>query len=361
MKPLLLHVYSTFAVGGPQVRFAAIVNHFGDRWRHAIVAMDGNLACRERLDPGLDVSFPEIVFRKGDTLGNIRHFRRVLGDMRPQTLVTNNWGTIEWALANAIRPVVRHVHIEDGFGPEERHSQLPRRVLMRRLALRNCVTVVPSRTLLAIATDIWRLERARLRYIPNGIDDTRFEGERVPHDIPVIGTVAALRAEKNLQRLLLAFALVSKNQKARLVIVGDGPERPALEALAANLGLSDSVTFAGHLSDPAAAYRQFDIFALSSDTEQMPISVLEAMASGLPVASTDVGDVAAMLVPENRPLIRGHDDATLADSIADLLRDPGARESIGKANRAYMKLHFTQAAMFNAYAGLFDGMADSKG
>ena len=124
--PLLLHVFSTFAPGGPQVRFAAIANHFGRRWRHAVVAMDGNTACRERLDPGLDVSFLESGAVKGDTLGNIRRFRAALRAMRPAALVTSNWGSIEWAMANAL-PLVRHVHLEDGFGPEERDRQLPRR------------------------------------------------------------------------------------------------------------------------------------------------------------------------------------------------------------------------------------------
>src|ERR1700722_16846724 len=112
--PLLLHIYATFSVGGPQVRFAAIANRYPARWRHAVVAMDGNLACRERLSPAVDVTFPEIDIRKGDTLGNLRRFRAVLREMQPHALITSNWGSIEWAMANAW-PLVRHVHIEDGF------------------------------------------------------------------------------------------------------------------------------------------------------------------------------------------------------------------------------------------------------
>lgn len=359
MKPLLLHVYSTFAVGGPQVRFCAIANHFGDRWRHGIVAMDGNTACRERLDPRLSISFPKIDIRKGDTLGNPQRFRTALGELKPQTLITSNWGSIEWALANAISPVTRHVHVEDGFGPEERTTQLPRRVWTRRLALRRCITVLPSRTLVAIATDIWRLPAARLRYIPNGIDADRFAHPPIQHDIPVIGTVAALRSEKNLARLLRAFAQVSQTEGARLVIVGDGPERPALEALAAQLGITEKTRFTGHLPDPAAAYRNFDIFALSSDTEQMPISVLEAMAAGLPITATRVGDVPAMLSADNEPYLAALDDTALADSLRDLLRDPGARLRVGEANRAHVMQSYTQAAMFRQYAGLFDGAKEA--
>lgn len=355
MSPkLLLHVFSTFSVGGPQVRFAAIANHFGRRWRHAVVAMDGNLACRERLDPTLDVTFPQIDIRKGDTLGNIRRFRAVLRNLRPQTLVTNNWGAIEWAMANAVLPVAPQIHIEDGFGPEERNTQIPRRVWTRRLALRHCTTVLPSRTLLRIATEIWRLPPARLYYLPNGIDLARFAAPRTTAgDVPVIGTVAALRPEKNIARLIRAFALTA-DTPSRLVIVGDGPERPALEALASSCNLGHRIDFVGHQPDPAAAYAGFDIFALSSDTEQMPLTVLEAMAAGLPVAATDVGDVRAMLAPESQPYVTKRDDAALAGALRVLLRAPATRAIAGAANRMKAVADYEQARMFDAYAALFD-------
>jgi glycosyltransferase involved in cell wall biosynthesis len=353
LTPLLLHVFSTFAVGGPQVRFAALANRFGRTWRHAIVAMDGNTACRERLDPWLEVSFPAVDIRKGDMPGNLRRFRGALQDLRPDLLVTYNWGAIEWAMANFLVRI-RHIHIEDGFGPEERARQLPRRVWTRRLVLRRTNVVLPSRTLERIARDIWRLPPERVRYIPNGIDLSRFSS---PSSLvgggegPVIGTVAALRPEKNLARLLRAFALLQ--QPARLAIVGDGPERAGLEGLAGELGIAGRVHFTGHLAQPQGAIRGFDLFALSSDTEQMPLSVLEAMAAGLAVAATDVGDVAAMLAEGNRPYVVPRDDAALAGAMATLLADPALRRTIGAANRARAECDYDEEKMFRAYAALF--------
>ncbi len=354
--PLLLHAFSTFAVGGPQVRFATIANHFGRRWRHAVVAMDGNLACRDRLDPALDVSFPDIPLRKGDTLGNARALRRALRWVRPATLLTSNWGTIEWAVANRTG-LVPQVHIEDGFGPEERATQLPRRVWFRRLFLAGRTVVVPSLTLQRIATSRWRLSADRVRYIPNGVDLGRFAaGPAVawPGEGPVVGTVAALRPEKNVGRLLRAFALACQGRPARLVIAGDGPERAALVRLAAELGIADHVHWAGHVADPAPLFRGFDLFALSSDTEQMPISLLEAMAAGLPVASTDVGDVAAMLPPAQRDLVVPLTDEALARALRRLLDDPPRRRALGGENRARAAAEFDQASMFAAWARLFD-------
>ena len=352
--PLLLHVYATFAVGGPQVRFAALANRFGAEYRHAIIAMDGNLACRERLDPGLDVTFPAVDIRKGDTLGNRARFRDALRALRPDVLVTSNWGSIEWAMANLPR-LVRHVHVEDGFGPEERDRQLPRRVWMRRLLLRRASVAVPSRLLYRIAAEVWRLPRDRLHYIPNGIDLDRFAVARRPGAVPVIGTVAALRPEKNLARLLRAFAIVRAATPCRLVIAGDGPERAGLAGLAAELGVAGDVGFPGHVTDTPALFAGLDIAALSSDTEQMPMAVLEAMAAGLPVASTDVGDVRGMLADANTPFVVARDDAALAGALAGLLAEAELRARLGAANRARAEAVFGEAAMFAAWRALFDG------
>ncbi len=363
-RPHLLHVFSTFAIGGPQMRFVALANHFGAAYRHTLIAMDGNTACRARLAPGLDVALPDNPLRKGETLANLGRIMATLRALRPDLLVTSNWGTIEWAMANALARIP-HLHMEDGFGPEERARQIPRRVWLRRLFLRRATVMLPSQTLLRIATAQWRLPARHLRYVPNGIDLARFApGPRGippwgdgggPVGGPVVGTVAALRAEKNLSRLLAAFAAVPP--PARLVIVGDGPERAALAAQAAALGLAARVHFTGAIDDTAPVYRFFDVFALSSDTEQMPLSVLEAMASGLSVAATDVGDVRAMLSPANAAFVVEPSETALAGAITRLLADPAARAAIGAANRARAEQVFDQRAMFRAYADLFGGAA----
>ncbi len=347
-------MFPGFGVGGAQVRFAAVANHFGVSFRHIVVSLDGNLGCRERLRPDLDVTFPQVDAPKQATFANALYNRRLLRAWRPALLVTNNWGAIEWAMANLL-PIARHVHIEDGFGPEERDTQLPRRALVRRLVLARSTVVLPSRNLQRIATTIWRLPPARVRYIPNGIDLDRFAAaharDGAGNTPPVVGTVAALRAEKNLPRLLRAFAAVAP--AARLMIVGDGPERAALEGLARSLGLGDRVRFAGHIDDPAPLYAGFDVFALSSDTEQMPLSVIEAMAAGLPVATTDVGDVALMLASENAPFVGKLEDADLAASLTALLTDSSLRARIGAANQAKARAEFDEAAMFRAYGALW--------
>lgn len=346
-----MHVFPTFAVGGAQVRFAAIANHFGSEFRHIVVSLDGDLSCRERLDPGLDIVFPQVKAPRDAMLSAAWRYRGLLREWCPDVLVTCNWGAIEFALANLI-PLARHLHVVDGFGPEERARQIPRRVMVRRIALSRSPVVLPSHTLVRLVKDVWRLPSKVVRYVPNGIDLGRFATDRSGRDgaEAVIGTVAALREEKNIGRLLHAFAMLPAG---RLVIVGDGPKRPALEALAASLGVAERVTFAGHQQDTASYYAGFDIFALSSDTEQMPLSVIEAMASGLPVVSTDVGDVATMVAPGNRQHIVALDQAAMAAALAELAADPVGRRQVGTANLAKARADFDQAAMFAAYGALW--------
>lgn len=368
----LLHVFSTFAIGGPQTRFAALANRLGPKYRHTIFALDGDLACVDRLDPGVDAHARAMRLPKGGTinLANLVRIRRQLAAMRPDTLLTYNWGAIEWVLAERWRPLVgRHIHFEDGFGPDEGADlQLPRRVMLRRLALAGGVhVVVPSQTLFRVASETWRLSPRRVRYIPNGIDPERFAG---PPDRSLatrlgaadgrltIGSLGGLRREKNLARLLRVFAALPADLPVRLIIAGEGPEAPALTAQAAALGIADRVVLMGPIDRPERLLGYFDVFALSSDTEQMPYSILEAMAAGLPIMATDVGDVAGMVAPENRSfIVAAHDEARFTAGLAQLLTDPDERRRLGAANRSRLRAHFTFDTMVSAYDALFSGEA----
>jgi glycosyltransferase involved in cell wall biosynthesis len=359
----LLHVFSTFNVGGPQIRFAQLANHFGLSYRHLIVSMDGGSQAMDRLLPELDAAMLPIAIRKGKTLRNIPPFRRMLRGVKPDLLVTSNWGSIDWAMANFDHKFP-HLHMEDGFGPEEVEHQLPRRVWMRRLVLSRSTVMLPSRKLFALARDVWKLPERRLLYVPNGVDCARFlvagdpelaARHGIRQDIPVIGAVGGLRAEKNLLRLVESFERVAARRPVQLVLVGDGPLcGPLREAVEAR-GLSGAVVFTGASPYPERLLPFFSVFALSSDTEQMPLSILEAMAAGRPVAATDVGDVRDMVAEENRPFVVPRDAGSLGEAILRLLADTKEAEEIGRANRERAIAVYDQSRMFDAYRRLFDG------
>jgi glycosyltransferase involved in cell wall biosynthesis len=284
--------------------------------------------------------------------------------------VTYNWGAIEWALADRL-PICPHIHMADGFGPEEANSQLLRRVLTRRIALGpDSRLVVPSQTLKRLALKVWRIPASRVVYIPNGIDTGRFKPavarearERLglPQDRPIVGTIAALRPEKNLGRLIRAFAAVQSQVTGHLVIAGEGPARGRLELLVQELDLADHVTFLGHAPAPEIIYPAFDVFALSSDTEQMPYSVLEAMACGLPVAGIAVGDVKDMVSERNQTLIVKPADDLLSQSLLHVLKDAGKGQAIGVLNRVKVIADYEITTMCAAYENLFITGCHMKG
>jgi L-malate glycosyltransferase len=142
--------------------------------------------------------------------------------------------------------------------------------------------------------------------------------------------------------------------------VGEGPERARIAEEATAQGIVDRIDLPGFNPDPASALRDFDIFALSSDSEQQPISVIEAMASGLPVVATDVGDIKGMVADENRPFIVPADpEDLLADALARLAADGTLRASIGRANRAKALQFFDERQMIGQYRALYaDAMGD---
>jgi glycosyltransferase involved in cell wall biosynthesis len=361
--PTLLHACATFEIGGPQMRFVQLANHFGSRYRHLIVAMDGKTGAYGLIAPNVDARLLAVENQRGRTFVNVQNFRRILIRTRPDLLVTYNWGAIEWAMANLLvgRP---HLHMEDGFGPEEADRQIPRRVWTRRLTLRRSTVLLPSQTLANIARSQWRLPEANLIQVSNGIDCDRFatvpdwgfaRGLGIPRGDTIVGSVAGLRAEKNLRRLIDAFAIVAQSRPARLVLVGDGAERADLERRASELGIRERVIFTGNCVQPEKLLPCFDVFALSSDTEQMPLSILEAMAAGRPIASTAVGDVAGMVAEENRRYVVARGVEPLADAILALLANPARAAEIGAANAQRARAQFAQQRMFDVYEGLFDG------
>jgi glycosyltransferase involved in cell wall biosynthesis len=139
----------------------------------------------------------------------------------------------------------------------------------------------------------------------------------------------------------------------RLVVAGDGIERGSLELLAAQLGIADRVIFTGRVA-PESVLGTFDIFALSSDTEQMPNALLEAMAASRAIAAVDVGDVKTIVCEENREFIVSRDDGpAFAAAITGLLHSPEKRATLGAMNRLRAITEYSQERMFSAYSKIF--------
>lgn len=330
----ILHAFSTFKLGGPQARFVALANHFGGEYRHIIVAMDNQFPAADLLEPQVNFELMPLTIVKGGAFANRQAFRQVLKQVKPDLVLSYNWGAIEWALAN-VPKLCPHVQVEDGFGPDEAVAQLPRRVLTRKLLfwLSSTKLVVPSRLLQKLATEVWRVPHSKCTYIANGVA-LPLKAKEFSSTGPItIGTVAAIRKEKNIPRLVRAFAVASQQADLRLIIVGDGPELSAVKLLVSELNLDSKVTFTGYQKKPTELLAQFDLFALSSDTEQLPIAMLEAMAAGLPVVATKVGDVPGIFSEDKNAYTSAINDEEFASALLRAIDTRDKWPEIGGRNR----------------------------
>ena len=366
----LLHVFATFAPAGPQVRVATLIREFGPTWRHTIVAMDGRVDARDLLPREVETTVLDAP--PSGTWPRMRHLKRVLAEQDPDLLLTYNWGSFDAVMLARALGVRHHVHHEDGFNQDEASSQKQRRVLTRRLALtRAAAVVVCSHRLRDIALREWRLPDAQVRLIPNGIvgsamrdgDADRVRAELdIPADALVVGAVGHLRPVKNFARLIDAAARVSResvgSHPLHLLILGDGELRASLEDQGVrNAPPGGRVHFAGHQTDLRDHYAAMDLFALSSDSEQHPIALLEAMSAGLPVVATDVGDVRAVLPPVQQRFVVPLDGAVdgLSRVMGDLLSSVDDRTMIGDANRRHVGEHYSLTSMVDAYRKVYGG------
>ncbi len=371
--PHILHVFPSYGLGGVPIRFAGIINHFGKRYRHTIYMLDGNALAARRLDPVLGVRLVNPNIDKRRPLSSLMRIHSLLRDTRPDLLITHNWGAIEWALMRGLIGRLPHLHCESGFDSDEALKQIPRRVRIRRFALaRSTRVIVPSVKLERLAIDVWRIPERRVMRIPNGVDCELFASPGDPSAAPgftpqpddvVVGTIAPLRAVKNVGRLVRCFAKIApRYSNARLMIVGEGVDRQNVEQLVEELGVTDRTIFTGHVDAPHLIYPLLDVFALTSDTEQMPNTVLQAMAASRAVASVDVGDVKENLSPANRPwVVEGFDEERFADVLAQMIADAPLRARLGAANRDHVVEHFDQARMFERYGAVFDEVLRTSG
>lgn len=394
-----LHVFATLGAGGPQVRAMQLLRHLGPGIEHVLVAMDGCTDVLAQAPAGATVRVLPAPAR-GGVLANVKALQALLAAERPDLVLTYNWGAIEaaWAARRLRLPLVHH---EDGFLPDEAQRRHARRSWLRWWVLKGTPVVVPSAVLQRIAVGEWGLRAREVHHLVNGVDLARFvpraagglaaangPGAAAAAGSPaksatasaaarpaaspaaaspaaaspaaspaaarplVVGTVGGLRPEKDHATLLAAFAQCPDT--TRLQIVGGGPLDAPLRSQAHALGIADRVQFVGPVADTAPCYAQFDVFVLSSRTEQLPLVLLEAMACGLPVVATDVGDVRATLPYDAGPCIAPPADAdALASSLRLLLGNQGLRASLGQKNRQVVAERFAAGACLQRFVDLY--------
>ena len=366
-NPRILHLHSTFSAGGKELRAVQLMNAFGRDFSHTVVSAEVDaMEAATHVFGGVSVAYPKDFPRLKGMPWPGRLLKLAQAMKLYDLVLTYNWGAMDAVMAHTLfsdmlglPPLVHH---EDGFNEDEQEKLKTSRNWYRRIALgKSSGLVVPSERLEEIALDTWLQPMGRVKLIPNGIPTINFAKRPKPDSLRGIvkrkgefwvGTMAGLRPVKNLPRLVRAFA--DMPEEWQLVIVGEGPERNVIRDAAADLNIGHRVHLPGFAKDPAKVVGLFDIFALSSNSEQAPLSLLEAMAAGVPAVAPQVGDVPFMVAEENRPFItpRG-DEKALAGALRALAVDPGLRKQLGETNRKKAVAEFDEKAMIAAYRRLY--------
>lgn len=337
-------------VGGAEISLGWLLSELDPKIEAVITGTDRGvtqwLAARR---PGAQTRLLAPVRGKADAAALARTIRAIAA-LRPHIFHANLAAPAasQYALTAAtLVPGVRTVAVEQL--PYPLHGRLQRglkRFTSQRLAAHIAVGDRAAREVERFAG----LRPGTIRTIHNGVPDLALEP--LPRSVsgPVAGTIGRLDRQKGYDVLLRSVAHVPT---LHLVLVGDGPERAALEALAQSLGIAERVHFEGWREDARRYLTTFDLFVLPSRFEGFPLSIVEAMLAGLPVVASDVGSVAEAVVDGvTGRLVAADDVGELTAALTDLGGEGAIRDRMGLAGRERAQ-GFTAAAMARAYERVY--------
>jgi sugar transferase (PEP-CTERM/EpsH1 system associated) len=374
VAPLVAHIIFRLDVGGMENGLINLINHMpAERYRHAIVCLDDYTDFRRRLRR-TDVACYALHKRPGKDLGLYWRLWRLLRALRPQIVHTRNLAALDSLVPAAFAGVRYRVHGEHGRDVVDIDGDSRKYTMLRR-ALRPL-----AHRYIALSHDLegWLRERIgiapdKLVHICNGVDTQWFQpaiGGRAPLPIAgfagpgtfVIGSVLRLQPVKDPMNLVRAFVrLLTRwprlRERARLVLIGDGPLYSEAERELELAGVRPLVWLPGARNDVAQLLRGFDMFALPSLAEGISNTILEAMASGLPVVATNVGGNPELVVEgETGLLVPRADPDALAQALRAYIEDPAWAVRHGRAGRSRVEREFSLEAMMRRYLAVYDDL-----
>ncbi|PWV65722.1 sugar transferase (PEP-CTERM/EpsH1 system associated) [Plasticicumulans acidivorans] len=370
--PLIAHVVHRLTVGGLENGVVNLINHMPvEHYRHAVICLTDHTDFAQRIRRP-DVELIDLHKHPGQDLGLYRRLLTTLRRLRPAIVHTRNVGTQEaLAVAWAAR-VPGRVHGEHGWNGPGPQAEPPSRHRLRRW-LRPFVGEY-----IALGGEIERylqqqigVPAAHISRIYNGVDTERFHaGDAarrallpagfVADDSLVIGTVGRMQNVKDQPTLARAFVELLGREPAararlRLLMIGAGELRGEVEAILTAAGARELAWLPGERADVPELLRALDVFVLPSRAEGVSNTILEAMATALPVVATDVGAAAELLIDgETGMLVPPAAPGVMAEAIAAYLDDAELRRRHGQAGRARIESSFSMAAMVERYLAVYE-------
>jgi sugar transferase (PEP-CTERM/EpsH1 system associated) len=363
----VVHVLHTLAVGGTENGVVNLVNALAGDARHTVIAVTTSGPLAARLPAGVAVH--ALGKRPGVDPAAVVRLTRLLRRLRPDIVHSRNWGAFDAVAAARLAGVPVVIHGEHGREAADPEGQDRRRNRLRRLLsplIAQWVTV--SHDLRRWLVHRVGIPADRVLTIHNGVDTARFaEGDReaarealgLEPGRPVVGTVGRLDPVKDHVRLVTAFrSVAARRSDARLVICGDGPLREELHRAVDAVRLQGSVRLLGERDDVPRVLAALDVFTLPSIAEGISNTVLEAMASGLPVVATRVGGNPELVEDGvTGRLVEPRRTEALAEALLGYLNDPVLARLHGKAARQRCVAEFSLERMAARYLALYRRLA----
>jgi sugar transferase (PEP-CTERM/EpsH1 system associated) len=376
--PLVIHVVHRFAVGGLENGIVNLINYApAERYCHAVVSLTDITDFRDRIQR-VDVPVFALHKREGKDLGVHVRLWKVLRQLRPAIVHTRNTSAIEYQLIAALTGVSGRVHGEHGRDVYDLDG-LNRKY---RLLRRTLTPVVSCYT--AVSQDLaqWLVQAVGVRadkvfHVCNGVDTHRFypgnsaalpvgRADFAARGTMVIGTVGRMEPVKDQTTLVRAFLYLVKSnpdmrERLRLLMVGAGTLLAESQKLIRKAGVESLVWLSGERNDIPEVMRSFDLFVLPSIAEGISNTILEAMASGLPVIATNVGGNSELVVEgQTGMLVPASDPVAMATAIQSYLTNPDKLERHGRAGRKRAEEQFSIEAMVNGYLDVYDAVLQKR-
>jgi sugar transferase (PEP-CTERM/EpsH1 system associated) len=370
--PLIAHVVFRFDVGGLENGLVNLINQIpADRFRHVVLSLTETSAFEARIAQA-GVRVIPLHKRPGNDLGMHARLRRMLRALKPAIVHTRNLPTLECQVTAWLAGVRARVHGEHGRDTYDLEGKKTAYKVLRRL-VRPLVHrwIAVSKDLETWLTTTVRVRADRLEQIYNGVDVALFaprQGGRppvaparwAPERAVVFGTVGRMQAVKDQTTLARAFVELLRThpaarEQARLALVGDGPLRSDCERILAEAGVLDLAWLPGKRDDVPRCLEAFDVFVLPSIAEGISNTILEAMATGLPVIGTAVGgNVELVADGRSGSTVPPSDPAAMAAAMRRYLDDRGLISRHGCEGRRIAVTTFSLDRMVERYVAVYD-------
>ncbi|MGR9053107.1 MAG: TIGR03088 family PEP-CTERM/XrtA system glycosyltransferase [Gammaproteobacteria bacterium] len=369
--PLIVHVIYNFGVGGLENGLVNLINRMPNDYRHAVICLKQSSDFSKRLQK--DVPIYELNKKEGQDWRSFVEMYRLLKRLKPDIVHTRNLAAIEYQIPALLAGVRYRIHGEHGWDTFDPDGENKKYQMLRRFMSLIIDCFVPlSQHLQNYLLDKVKISSHKISRICNGVDTEKFRPrtseESLVEDSPFvrggnlvfIGTVGRMHGVKDQVTLVEAFIeLLTQNPSlsdfVRLVLIGDGPLKEQCSQLLSKHGLDKYVWLPGERNDIADIMRMFDIFVLPSQSEGISNTILEAMASGLPVVATRVGGNPELVEHgQTGFLVEKQNPQKMAEYLLNYIEKPLLRRQHGNNARNRVLAECSMDAMVAKYKAVYD-------